>query len=267
VSIREKVDHILNECTTLPGQIFEVFISLLVCIMSMIFIAETYPLPEDLYHNLTRIETGITFFFLIEYLVRWWSKKCSLKYLFTPMAIIDLLAILPLFLPTHFQFVRLLRLFRILRLVRFFQSNKLIFKKLTDYHISLIRILFSLFCIVFVSAGLIYDVENDIHNTHFKTFFDAVYFAIVTLSTVGFGDLTPLSFLGRTITLLMIVTGAIVIPWQVSDFLREIVATTSKSETECKQCHLAYHDSDAKFCKSCGKKLKILKNSQSGAFS
>lgn len=251
-SFREKVDLALNESRTLGGQLFEVFTSILVIVLCGIFVLQTYAIPENLFNFFISLETVITFFFLIEYIIRWWAKSFSLRYLFSFMAIIDFIAILPLFLSAHFQFIRILRLFRILRLLRFFEHRRLFLFTLTDYHLRLTKVLFTLFCIVFIFSGLIYDIEHKHNPKDFRTFFDAFYYAIVTLSTVGFGDIAPLSTTGRALTLAMIISGAIFIPWQVSDLIKSIFLSAKKKKVLCKHCGLTHHDPDATYCKACG---------------
>ncbi|GGA28414.1 ion channel [Okeania sp. KiyG1] len=78
----------------------------------------------------------------------------------------------------------------------------------------LTRILFTLFTIIFIFSGLIYQVEHGVNSESFKTFLDAVYFSVVTMTTVGFGDVTPASENGRLLTVLMILTGISLIPSQ-----------------------------------------------------
>ncbi len=84
----------------------------------------------------------------------------------------------------------------------------------------------------------------------------AFYFVIVTMTTVGYGDVTPLSETGRAMTLLMILTGILFIPWQLGELIKQAVKTANLVEKECPGCNLARHDSDAKFCKQCGTKLE-----------
>lgn len=153
------------------------------------------------------------------------------------------------------SFIRLLRWFRILRLIRFINKKNLFGISTEDGLIS-VRILFTLFAIIFVYSGLIYQVEHPVNSENFATFLDAFYFSIVTMTTVGFGDVTPISELGRLLTVLMIVTGIALIPWQVGDLIKRLVKTANQVETVCPGCGLPFHDTDAKFCKICGTKLK-----------
>ena len=85
-----------------------------------------------------------------------------------------------------------------------------------------------------------------------NTFGDAFYYTIVTLTTVGFGDITPVSAAGKWVTVLMIVSGIIAIPWQASQIIKEWIRMSDKKNIICKQCGLKYHDKDASHCKACG---------------
>jgi voltage-gated potassium channel len=254
--LKQKVNNALNECKTLGGQVFELFTSLLVVGICLIFVIDTYPIPENLRNTLALFETLITTFFLLEYIVRWWAKSFSIKHVLTPLAIIDLLAILPLFLESHWQFVRLLRLFRIVRLLRVFQHKNFFFAEIIEYHLRTLKIFFTLSCLIFISSGLIFDVESQANSEQFSTFFDALYFSVVTLATLGFGDITPLSVEGKIITLIMIMSGAILIPWQIGDLIRSIIISSEKKKSKCTHCQHPSHDYNAEYCKMCGKLLE-----------
>ena len=125
----------------------------------------------------------------------------------------------------------------------------------TEDSIIFARILFTLFAIIFVYSGLIYQVEHPV-NPLFSTFLDAVYFSVVTMTTVGFGDVTPISEAGRLMTVMMILTGIALIPWQLGDLIKQLVKTANQVETLCPTCELTLHDANAQFCKLCGTKLE-----------
>jgi voltage-gated potassium channel len=169
------------------------------------------------------------------------------------------MAIIPFLLGVvDISFIRLLRWFRILRLIRFIESRTLFGRISTEDGVILARILFTLFAIIFVYSGLIYQVEHPVNPKVFSTFFDAVYFSVVTMTTVGFGDVTPISQAGRLMTVLMILTGIALIPWQLGDLIKRLVKTANQVETLCPACGLSFHDADAQFCKLCGSKLEHL---------
>jgi voltage-gated potassium channel len=94
-------------------------------------------------------------------------------------------------------------------------------------------------------------VEHDT-NPAIKNFGDAFYFSVVSLTTVGFGDIIPASEGGRWVTVLMIFSGIILIPWQVGQIVKEWIRLSAKKEVVCPRCGLKYHDKDASHCKACG---------------
>ena len=115
----------------------------------------------------------------------------------------------------------------------------------------MVRLLITILMIFFISSGMFFYVESQI-NPNVKTFGDAFYFTVVALTTVGFGDITPLSEAGKWVTVLMILSGIILIPWQMSRIVKEWVHIAAKKEVVCAGCGLRYHDKDASHCKSCG---------------
>lgn len=131
--------------------------------------------------------------FTAEYLLRLWSAERPWRYALSLYGLLDLLAILPFFIGFwDVRFIRLLRWLRILRLVRFFE-DRVLFGYISGTDTLIVsRIVFTLVAIVFIYSGLIFQVEHG-RNPAFGTFLDAVYFAIATMTTVGFGDVTPIS--------------------------------------------------------------------------
>lgn len=253
---REKTEFYLKDLETPVGKAINLIIVGLVVLSSGIFVAETYNIPNDLRFYLKTIDNIILIIFAGEYLLRLWSTENKIKYIFSLYSIIDLMAILPSFLPAvDISFLRLLRWFRILRLIRFIDGKFPFASISTEDGVILTRILFTLFAIIFIYSGLIYQVEHRVNPVVFGTFLDAFYFSIVTMTTVGFGDVTPVSELGRLLTVLMILTGIALIPWQVGDLIKRLVKTTNQVETVCPGCGWSFHDLDAKFCKICGTKL------------
>jgi voltage-gated potassium channel len=257
---REKTEFYLKDLDTPVGKAINLTIAGLVLLSSGIFVAETYDIPDLFRLQLNIIDTAIFVIFAIEYTLRLWSAENKIKYLLSVYSIIDLMAILPFFLgEVDISFIRLLRWFRILRLIRFIDKKNLFSSISTEDGVIFARILFTLFAIIFVYSGLIYQVEHPVNPKGFATFLDALYFSIVTMTTVGFGDVTPISELGRWLTVLMILTGIGLIPWQVGDLIKRLVKTANQVETVCAGCGLAFHDADAGFCKRCGTKLGTTK--------
>ena len=259
MSFREKIALYLEDFETPIGIAIDLIILGLILLSLVIFVAETYPVND--YFNIwfRDIDIAILVIFTLEYLIRFWCAESRIKFLFSLFSLIDLIAIIPLLLGfMDMRFIRVFRWFRILRLIRFLDFEIFIFRIRTEDGVIFARILLILFSIIFVYSGFIYQVEHRVNPQAFRNFFDALYFSVVTMTTVGFGDLTPLSEGGRLLTLLMILTGVLFIPWQLSDLVKQFIKTANKVEKVCSGCRLSFHDADAKFCKICGVKLKEL---------
>ncbi|OLP18037.1 Ion transporter [Leptolyngbya sp. 'hensonii'] len=255
--LRQKLTSYLEDIDTSIGKVVNLSIAGLVLLSSLIFVAETYPITRGVRQVLDTIDLSILILFGAEYLLRLWCAEKRLRYFFSLYSLIDLLAILPFLLgAANISFVRVLRWFRILKLIRLLEGRTLLGYVSSDDGFIFTRILFTLFAIVFVYSGLIYQVEHPANPSGFNTFLDAVYFSIATMTTVGFGDIAPVSQVGRLLAVSMILTGVALIPWQVGDLIKRLARTSDRKELPCSGCGLFLHDTDARFCKNCGTALK-----------
>ncbi|HEY9603812.1 MAG TPA: ion transporter [Allocoleopsis sp.] len=255
--LRQKIAHYLEDVEAPVGRFVNLFILGLILLSSAIFVAQTYPLPTSIRKIIDAIDTLIGITFVAEYLIRFWCANHKIKFLLNPFSIIDLIAITPFLLRiTNIQFIRMFRWFRILRLVRFISLKVYFLRINSEDGVIFARILFTLFTIIFVYSGLIYQVEHRANAQAFETFLDAFYFSVVTMTTVGFGDVTPTSEGGRLLTVLMILTGIALIPWQLGDLIKQLLKTANQIEKTCSGCGLPFHDTDAQFCKICGTQLE-----------
>ncbi|MCG9889690.1 MAG: ion transporter [Thermosynechococcaceae cyanobacterium MS004] len=256
-SLRVTIGFYLDDIQTPIGVAIDLAIAQLVLTSTGIFVAQTYALPEKFRLFLDGLNAVILWIFVAEYVLRLWCAKNRLRYIFSLYAVIDFMTILPFVIGVFdVSFIRIFRWFRILRLVRFLEGQTLWGSvRSTDGPI-FVRILFTLFTIIFVYSGLIYQVEHSINPQGFGTFLDAFYFSVVTMTTVGFGDIAPITEAGRLLTVLMIVTGVALIPWQVGDIVRRLVKSAAQVELPCPGCGLILHDRDAQHCKRCGAALQ-----------
>ena len=149
------------------------------------------------------------------------------------------------------RLLRMFRVFRVLRFLRFFETNSFFFGHISQDMLKILRLGMTAFMIFFVSSGLFYLVESP-QNETVQNFGDAFYFTVVALTTVEFGDVIPISGAGKAVTVLCIISGITLIPWQVRELVRGWIHISHKNQVTCKHCGLMYHDSDATHCKACG---------------
>lgn len=264
-SLRETIQFYLIDCKTPIGKSIDIFIILLNLSVCALFVIDTYPVSQATMKLLWHIEVVTVVLFIIEYTARLYGSRNRFKYVFNIYAMIDLNAILPtvalLLLPALPQYIgiiklfRIFRIFRIFRFLRFTADPYFFFGNISLSLLKVVRLVMTILIIFFIAAGFFWYVESP-YNTKINTFGDAFYFTVVTLTTVGFGDIIPVSEAGRWVTLLMILSGIILIPLQAGQIVKEWVRYTDKEKLDCPQCGFQYHDKDSLFCKSCGHALK-----------
>ncbi|MGB5961860.1 MAG: ion transporter [Coleofasciculaceae cyanobacterium] len=257
ISIRKKIASYLEDVETPIGRAVNLLIMGLILLSFIIFVAQTYSLPNVVRNIVDDIDRLVGIIFILEYIIRFWCAENKWQFFFRPFSLLDLIAILSFISQlTSIKYIRILRWFRILKLIRFIDLKIYFLNINSEDGVIFARILFTLFTILFIYSGLIYQVENPVNPEAFGTFLDAFYFSVVTMTTVGFGDLTPISESGRLLTVLMILTGIALIPWQLGDLIKQLLKTANQLENVCEGCSLPFHDQDAHFCKNCGTKLQ-----------
>lgn len=255
--LRAKIRFYLIDSKTTIGKVIDIIILLLNLTLCLLFVIDTY--TPDRSHIITNIDSFIVSILIVEFFVRLYASKDRIKFLFSPYTIIDVVSILPTligwFAPVDtlrfLTLLRVLRIFRVLRFLRFLETDEFFFGSVADYTLRLFRLFTSIGILFFITAGLVYSFENQA-NSDITNFGDALYFTVVTLTTVGFGDITPITGIGRFITAIAIVAGIIIIPWQASKVIKVALQMNSKVAVVCKHCGLKYHDKDASHCKHCG---------------
>lgn len=207
-------------------------------------------------------EWFFTLLFTVEYAVRMWVIRKPLRYVGSFLGIVDLLAILPTFLALLFpasaslsviRILRLLRIFRILKLVKYSDEAGLLIQTLIRSRRKILIFVTTLLTIAVVFGAMMYLVEGPEHG--FGSIPTGVYWAIVTMATVGYGDLSPSTGLGRMLTSMLIIIGysIIVVPTGIySAELARNIRSHGRKQVRCPQCSLHDHNMDAWYCRKCG---------------
>ena len=256
--IKQRVAFYLDDCTTTAGKLIELALLVVNLAACALFVIVTYHALDEVPPFLFWLEVATVAVFIIEYILRFWTAESKLRFAFSFFGIVDLLSILPIFFQVHtLGFIRSLRALRILRFTRFLETEVFFFGRLSRLQLQIVRVLFTIFTVMFIWAGFIHYAETGATGGTIRNFGDAFYFAIVTLSTVGFGDITPVTEMGRWFTALMISSGVVLIPWQAGRLVQVIVeAGTHKKDIACPSCKLVGHAPDAVYCRACGSRLQ-----------
>lgn len=234
-------------------------IAALILASAAIFVLSTYDLDPPWPSLLQGADWAILILFTVEYVLRIWTAERWWRYVLSVYGVIDLIAILPLGPGLlHWQGLQGLSWLRVLRLSRLLRDRALLSRMTAADTLGVVRIIVTIIGIIFVYAGLIFQVEEYYQPETFKSFLDAAYFAVVTITTVGYGDIAPVSDAGRLCTMLMILTGIALIPTQVGDLIRRILKMSNGVQVPCDRCGWSLHDPDAQFCKRCGNALEAM---------
>lgn len=212
--------NVIEKNDTKPGRLFDLFIQILIIISLVSFSLETLPDLSPLVKDvLWKIEITTVFIFTVEYLLRVIVANKKLSFIFSFYGLIDLCAILPFYISTGIDLrsLRIFRLFRIIRAFKFFRYSKALnhFKNaFISIKEELILFLIAAIFLLFLSAVGIYYFENSAQPEQFKSVFHSLWWAVATLTTVGYGDVYPITIGGKVFTffILMIGLGIVAVP-------------------------------------------------------
>lgn len=270
---RNKLHEIIYEADTPMGKLFDMVLFFLIILSVILVMLETVKEIDERYHQiLLALEWGVTIFFSLEYIARIISIKKPWKYIFSFYGIIDFVSTIPLYLSyilagsqvlLAVRAFRLLRIFRILKLVKFIGEASQLQSALKASRTKIAVFIYVVLILSVILGTLMYLVEGD--DSGFTSIPRSIYWTIVTLTTVGFGDITPQTSLGQFLaTVIMILGyGIIAVPTGIvtAEFSR------NKKEAEgakkmvhlntqaCPSCSAEGHRDDATHCYNCGHTL------------
>ncbi|HRH65283.1 MAG TPA: ion transporter [Bacteroidia bacterium] len=260
--LKNRIYKVIFESETPAGKAFDIVL------MILIFLSVILVMLESIEHYMTTyaslfysLNVIITVLFSLEYLLRCLSVPKPMSYIRSTYGIIDLVAILPFLLEMLFpqirflsviRILRLLRIFRIFKMVRFLEESNTMLISLWRSRRKIYIFLFFILLLTVILGSIMYVIEKD-SNEKFTSIPQSVYWAIVTMTTVGYGDISPVTTLGKTLASVIMILGYAIIAVPTGIITANVI-NASRSETgrTCKSCMKQGHDSDAGFCKYCG---------------
>lgn len=253
---------------TPAGKRFDVVLMIMIAASILVMVIESSGIPRGFKITFQVLEYVFTAFFTFEYLARVFCSPQPRKYIFSFFGIIDLLSTLPVYISFFFGGARYLLAIRAFRLIRVFRVFKL-FSFLEEGNSLLIAlrdsmkkiVVFFLFVVILViSIGTImFIIEGTKEDSCFNNIFTSIYWATVTMTTVGYGDITPTTGFGRFLSALVMLLGYTIIAVPtgiVSASMTKNYMNKQKENTRiCPNCNTIIENPDAKFCQQCGKQL------------
>jgi voltage-gated potassium channel len=263
---QEKLHEIIYESNSIAGKVFDVFLLLLIVASILTVMFDSIGSWHQKYGNVFYIlEWIFTILFTIEYLLRILCIGKPLKYIFSPLGVIDLLALVPSILSVFFsggqsllvlRALRLLRIFRIFKLTHFLSEMHFLSVVLKGSLRKISIFMLTVLTLVIILGSVMYLVEN--RENGFTSIPESIYWAIVTITTVGYGDISPQTPMGKFIAsiIMLIGYGIIAVPTGIITTEMTLAARNKRHSHEaCPNCSREGHESDAVHCKYCGAKL------------
>ena len=263
-TIRKKLYRIIFHTDTKAGKVFDVVLLVFILFNVLAVLLESV---SDIYKDYGRylrlFEYAVTVIFTVEYILLVWISKHSRKYIFSFYGIVDLLSILPtllsfIFTGTHslaiIRGLRLLRLFRVFKLTRYTSQGNLIVKALRDSWTKISVFMFGVIMVILIVGTIMYLVEGA--ENGFDSIPRGIYWTIVTITTVGFGDITPQTTIGQFIASFTMILGYAIIAVPTGIVTVEMSKQKS-THRKCPKCHAPGHEKDARFCRHCGNELNV----------
>jgi len=263
--LRRNLHEIIFEADTPSGKLFDVLLILSIVLSVILVMLDSVNSIQQSYGHLLYLgEWLFTILFTIEYILRLYSVGRPLSYATSFFGVVDLMAILPTYFSIFFpgtqyllviRILRVLRVFRVLKLVQYVSEARVLMHAMRASSRKIIVFLFVVLTLVVIFGSLMYIIEDP--QSGFTSIPQSIYWAIVTLTTVGYGDISPQTGLGQTLAALIMIIGYGIIAVPTGIVTAELAQSYKKSIStqSCPQCSAEGHDPDAEFCKYCGAML------------
>ena len=267
-TLKERLWRIIFLSDSGGARVFDIVLLCLIGASVIVVMLESVePFKEEHGAWLYGLEWMFTLLFTIEYGLRIWVVRNKKRYIFSFFGMVDLLSILPTYIDFllagsgHFiivRILRLLRMFRILKMAEHMGDANVLVNALKTSRPKIAVFIFSLMAIVCIEGTLMYIIESGVEDSAFTSIPQAVYWGIVTVTTVGYGDITPVTVAGKILASIMMLTGFAIIAVPtgiVSAELNRELQKVPMDVRHCEGCGHEGHDPKALYCKMCGYKL------------
>lgn len=263
-NFKEKLYEIIFEADTREGKFFDIALLVVILFSIALVMLESVPSVRYEFYPILRIlEWIITGIFPAEYLLRIWIVRRPWRYIFSFYGVIDFLSVVPTYLSlliigsqsfVVIRVLRLLRVFRILKLTRYTNAGHTLRRAMWASREKISVFVFLVLTLVIIIGTVMYLVEGE--SSGFTSIPRSIYWAIVTLTTVGYGDISPVTGLGQFIASIVMLLGYAIIAVPTGIVTAEMMNTTPRKNTQtCPHCLHSRHEDDAIFCKKCGSEL------------
>lgn len=265
MTLKQRLYDIIFGTETRSGQYFDLLLIVaILCSVVVLLIDTVAPVHSRFGNSLALLEWAFTLLFTLEFIARLYCSPNRKAYLFSFYGIVDLLAILPTYLALVLpgaqqlliiRLLRVLRIFRVLKLLRYLADANLLMRTLRAAKRKIIIFGASVITIIVIFGSLMYLIEGP--DAGFTSLPKSIYWAIVTVTTVGYGDITPQSSLGQFVAALAMFTSYAIIAIPTGIFSAELIQETQRSRSTviCSHCERRGHEQDAIYCKFCSAKL------------
>jgi len=262
---RERIYSIIFGTDTPAGKLFDlVLIYTILCSVVVVILDSVNALSSSYGDTIKAIEWTLTILFTVEYMVRIYCSPNPWKYIRSFYGIVDLLSILPSYLGLIYtdisylliiRLLRVLRVFRVLKLIRYIGEANLLARSLLMSRRKILVFFSSVLVLAIIFGSLMFVVEGP--ENGFTSIPRSVYWTIVTITTVGYGDITPHTVLGQLIATMVMLTGYSIIAVPTGIFTAEIAQEMQRQRLlkSCQNCHKSGHEADAEYCRHCGTAL------------
>lgn len=269
INLKKEIHKIIFENRTKAGKVFDVLLIIAILLSTLLVLLDSIPSFHQKHGDpLILFEWVFTVLFTIEYGARIYSANRPWKYVFSLLGFIDLVSILPMYISTFVpgaqsllvvRILRIMRIFRIFRLRHFLSEMNFLQQAIKHSTRKISIFLLSVISIVVILGSLLYLVENGAENAHgFNSIPDSIYWAIVTITTVGYGDIVPVTFGGKFIASCIMLMGYGILAVPTGIFTLEMamaVKDQDRKNKPCSDCGKKSHDKEAEYCSRCGTKL------------